>query len=81
MTQISANQPSIKLLAPICVVDDHEALLSVSILLLQEAGFSAVGTRHPEIAFRGIHQRSFRVLLVDVRMPGTDGFAFLDRAL
>jgi DNA-binding NtrC family response regulator len=79
--QISECHPSEKLLVPICVVDDYESLLRLSILLLQEAGFSAVGTRDPEIAFRGIHKGSYRVLLVDVRMPDTDGFAFLDRAL
>jgi DNA-binding NtrC family response regulator len=78
---ISLNKTSLRSSIPICVVDDHESLLKVSTMLLQEAGFTAFGTRHPEVAFRGIQTGSFRILLVDVRMPSIDGFSFLDRAL
>jgi DNA-binding NtrC family response regulator len=78
---ISLNKTSLRSSIPICVVDDHESLLKVSTMLLQEAGFTAFGTRQPEVAFRGIQTGSFRILLVDVRMPSIDGFSFLDRAL
>jgi DNA-binding NtrC family response regulator len=78
---ISSNESSLRSSIPICMVDDHESLLKVSTLLLQDAGFTVLGTRYPEVAFRGIQAVSFRVVLVDVVMPGIDGFTFLDRAL
>ncbi|HEY0704302.1 MAG TPA: sigma-54 dependent transcriptional regulator [Candidatus Acidoferrales bacterium] len=68
-------------LIPICVVDDHESLLKVTVLLLQEAGFGAIGTDKPDFALQGVENGLFRVVLVDVRMPRLDGFAFLEKAL
>jgi two-component system, NtrC family, response regulator GlrR len=78
---ISTNYSSLRSSIPICMVDDHESLLKVSTLLLRDAGFTVFGTRYPEVAFRGVQTGSFRVVLVDVVMPGIDGFTFLDRAL
>jgi DNA-binding NtrC family response regulator len=77
----STNKTSLRPSIPICVVDDHEALLKISVVLLQDAGFPAFGTRSPDEALRGIQSGSFRILLVDVRMPQISGFAFLERAL
>lgn len=78
---ISTGNPSLRSSMPICVVDDHESLLKISTVLLQNAGFTAFGTRSPEVALRGVQTGSARILLVDVRMPQMDGFAFLDLAL
>jgi two-component system, NtrC family, response regulator HydG len=67
---------------PVCVLDDDIALLKVTALLLEQAGFPpVVATSDPEVALRGIREGSFRAVLVDVKMPGIDGFSFLEKSL
>jgi len=66
----------------VCVVDDDLALLKVTVLLLEQAGFPSVtATSDPHVALRGIREGLFRAVLVDVKMPGMDGFAFLEKSL
>lgn len=67
---------------PVCVVDDDLALLKVTALLLEQAGFPSVtATSDPQVALRGIREGLYRAVLVDVKMPGMDGFAFLEKSL
>lgn len=66
---------------PVCIVDDDIALLKVTALLLESAGFPATATSDPHVALRGIREGLFRAALVDIKMPDIDGFAFLEKSL
>jgi DNA-binding NtrC family response regulator len=66
---------------PLCIVDDDVALLKVTALLLKDAGFPVTATADPQVALRGIREGQFRAVLVDIKMPALDGFAFLEKSL
>jgi DNA-binding NtrC family response regulator len=66
---------------PVCVVDDDVALLKVTALLLESAGFPTTATSDPHVGLRDIREGLFRAALVDIKMPDLDGFAFLEKSL
>jgi two-component system, NtrC family, response regulator HydG len=66
---------------PVCIVDDDIALLKVTALLLENAGFPATATSDPDVGLRGVREGLFRAVLVDVKMPVIDGFEFLEKSL
>jgi len=65
----------------ICVLDDDPNQVELSVELLENAGFQAVGTSDPQEALRKIELGGCRVALSDFKMPAMDGFAFLEKAL
>ena len=65
----------------ICVLDDDPDQVELSVELLENAGFEAVGTSDPQEALRKIELGGCRVTLSDFKMPTMDGFAFLEKAL
>ncbi|HEY0704806.1 MAG TPA: sigma-54 dependent transcriptional regulator, partial [Candidatus Acidoferrales bacterium] len=78
----TANQSlSRRATLPICVVDDDAALVRVTTLRLKQAGFKVFGTSDPEEALRGIRAGTYRVVLVDIKMPKMPGLEFLERSL
>jgi two-component system, NtrC family, response regulator HydG len=66
---------------PLCIVDDDVALLKVTYLLLDDAGFPTTATADPQVALRGIREGLYRAVLVDIKMPALDGFQFLEKSL
>jgi PAS domain S-box-containing protein len=60
--------------APILIVDDHAANLLAMEALLEPLGQPIVRANSGEEAVRRIGEDEFAVILLDVRMPGMDGF-------
>ncbi len=58
----------------ILVVDDHPANLLALEALLQPLGHRVVWANSGEEALRKVHSQDFAVILLDVQMPGLDGF-------
>jgi PAS domain S-box-containing protein len=58
----------------ILVVDDHPANLLALEALLQPLGHQVVWANSGEEALRKVHSQDFAVILLDVQMPGLDGF-------
>lgn len=66
---------------PVCVLDDEPDLVEVTAKRLARLGFPAMGTTNPEDALGQVRAGACRVVLVDMKMPGMDGFTFLDKSL
>ncbi len=66
---------------PVCVLDDELDLVEVTAMKLGRLGFPAMGTTNPEDALGQVRVGACRVVLVDMKMPGMDGFTFLEKSL
>ncbi|MEE8353054.1 MAG: response regulator [Dehalococcoidales bacterium] len=62
------------------VVDDEARLLEVTVRLLRRRGYEVAATESGEEALRQLAEERFDLLLLDIRMPGVDGFELLRRA-
>lgn len=60
--------------ASILIVDDHAANLLALKTALEELGQNIVTARSGDEALRRLLEREFAVILLDVNMPGMDGF-------
>lgn len=60
--------------AKILIVDDQVDTLSLLELTLQTAGYDVKTAISAEVAIQELHQGTFDVALLDVMMPGMDGF-------
>ena len=60
--------------APILVVDDHAAKRLAIQTVLEPLGHTIVEAESGEAALREVMNRSFAVILLDVQMPGMDGY-------
>ncbi|MFZ5894579.1 MAG: sigma-54-dependent transcriptional regulator [Myxococcota bacterium] len=63
----------------VLVVDDDAAVAQVLAALLTQAGFDALRAESGEKALALLEQRPVDVIVSDVRMPGLDGMALLQR--
>ncbi len=63
----------------ILVVDDESSFRSVIVEFLIGAGFVAEGAESGEAAFFVLDRRRYDVVFTDLRMPGIDGLALLDK--
>jgi CheY-like chemotaxis protein len=61
------------------VVDDDESSLKLMAAALQQLGFRAVCQRDGEEALRATGGTPPAAVVLDLLMPGMDGFEFLDR--
>jgi len=65
--------------ANILIVDDQQANVSLLTRLLAQAGYNRVTATLDPVAVCGLHgQADFDLILLDLQMPGTDGFAVMD---
>ncbi|MBM4450889.1 MAG: response regulator, partial [Chloroflexi bacterium] len=60
--------------ADILVVDDTPENLRVVVALLKEAGHTARGIPNGELALQSVAKQPPDLILLDIRMPGMDGF-------
>ena len=60
--------------ARILVVDDHPANLVALVAVLEPLGHDIVCCHSGEEALRELLAREFALILLDVQMPGMDGF-------
>jgi two-component system, NtrC family, C4-dicarboxylate transport response regulator DctD len=65
----------------ICVLDDEQDQVDITVSRLERDGFTAIGTTNPEDAFHKIRLGGCRVVLCDFKMPTMDGLAFLEKTL
>src|SRR5271170_162537 len=64
-----------------CILDDDHAQLDLLSAVMEEMGYEAVTTSDPEEALSLVRSGHCRLVLADVKMPGMNGYEFLDRAL
>jgi len=66
---------------PVCILDDETHLVEITASKLARLGFPTMGTTRPEDALGQVRAGACRVALVDMKMPGMDGFTFLEKSL
>jgi two-component system response regulator HydG len=64
-----------------CVVDDDQASLEIMLETLRTLGFDAIGTTDSQEALEHVRSGRCRVVISDIKMPGMDGRALLEKAL
>ena len=66
-------------MANILVIDDDRAVLTTIELLLQRAGHSVEAVDNSRAGLQRLGDRDFDLLIVDIFMPGMDGFETMKR--
>ena len=64
-----------------CILDDDPGQLEMLTALVASMGYEAIPTADPEEAVKLIRRCRCRLALVDVHVPGMDGYEFLSQAL
>jgi len=64
-----------------CILDDDPAQLEMLAEVIGDMGYEPIPTTEPEEALKLVRLGRCRLVLADVRMPGLNGYEFLDRAL
>jgi DNA-binding NtrC family response regulator len=64
-----------------CVLDHDQDQLDMLAAVVHEMGYEAITTSDPEEALSLVRSGRCRLVLADVKMPGMNGYEFLDRAL
>lgn len=70
---MNGNEQNIKVL----IVDDDEHICQLLELYLQREGFSADYCNNGELALTKLRDKNYDAVLLDVMMPGLDGYAVL----
>jgi DNA-binding NtrC family response regulator len=63
----------------IAVLDDEARLVAILEMVLRRGGYEVEGFSAPESALAALGARRFDLLLTDLKMPGLDGLAVLER--
>jgi len=71
MSNVNINPPQS---GDILVVDDTAANVELLAYMLGEAGYQARSAANGELALRSVQARQPALILLDIRMPGMDGF-------
>lgn len=66
--------------ASVLIVDDEAGIVKLCQRLLERANFTTEGRTNPEEGLAVLKDRQFDLLLVDIRMPGMDGFKVIELA-
>jgi len=64
-----------------CILDDDHDQLDMLSAVVADMGYEAITTSDPEEALSLVRAGRCRLVLADVKMPGMNGYEFLDRAL
>jgi len=64
-----------------CILDDDHGQLDMLSAVVSDMGYEAITTSDPEDALSLVRSGRCRLVLADVKMPGMNGYEFLDRAL
>jgi DNA-binding NtrC family response regulator len=63
-----------------CILDDDPAQLDVLSAVIADMGYEPIPTSDPEEALKLVKGGRCRLVLVDLNLPGMNGYEFLDRA-
>jgi DNA-binding NtrC family response regulator len=63
----------------IAVLDDEARLVAILEMVLRRSGYEVEGFTTPDAALTALAERRFDLLLSDLKMPGLDGIAVLER--
>src|SRR6266567_5572743 len=77
---VEAASPSRVALIP-CILDDDSAQLEMMSAVIASMGYKPIATADPLKALELVRQGRCRLVLADIRLPGMDGYKFLDEAL
>jgi DNA-binding NtrC family response regulator len=64
-----------------CVVDDDPAMLESLLETMRSLGYDAIGTTDAQEALEHVRSGRCRVVISDIKMPGMDGRALLEKVL
>jgi len=64
----------------VLVVDDEPGIALLCDRILSRAGYDVASETDPRVAIERLQQKQIDLLLVDIRMPGVDGFDVISRA-
>lgn len=64
----------------VLVVDDEPGIIRLCQRLLDRAGFDVIAVSQPQESLEILERQRVDLLLVDIRMPGIDGFQVVDHA-
>jgi DNA-binding response OmpR family regulator len=73
------SHPANGALAPLLLIDDDRSLASLLAEYCAAGGFSIASALNGEDGIALVRQRSFKLVILDVMMPGMDGFEVLKR--
>ena len=59
---------------PLLIVDDDEAILQLVSIHLEQAGYQVTKASNAEAALAFLQEQPFDLTIIDVMMPGMDGF-------
>ncbi len=76
----AVRAPALSRRRPILVVDDSLTTRMLEQSILESAGYEVELASSGEEGLSKARERPFALFLVDVEMPGIDGFTFIDRA-
>ena len=62
----------------ILVVDDDPKLTQAACTYLNDSGYEAKGCLSAEAAYDAMYSQLYDLIISDIMMPGTDGFAFAE---
>lgn len=79
MTDVSGDPGHLG--AKILAVDDDPAIRALIRAVLEPAGYSIIEASDGEAGLRAIEHEPVDLILLDMRMPGMDGYQFLGRLL
>ena len=65
----------------ICILDGEPAIVGKLEAAIERFGYLACGTSDPKVALEQIGKQACRVVLCDVKTPGMNGLAFLEKVL
>lgn len=77
-TQISALPHSVDKQITILIVDDEEALLSLTSEILEMAGYHTLMANNAEEALDALNNNQVNLVVTDIIMPDMDGFTLAD---
>src|SRR5438552_3637482 len=77
---VEAATPSRVALIP-CILDDDSDQLEMMSAVIASMGYKPIATADPLKALELVRQGRCRLVLADIRLPGMDGYKFLDEAL
>lgn len=62
----------------VAIIEDSADLLDELLAFLRHRGFDARGVRNAEAFWRQLHRDPVDIVLIDIGLPGEDGFSVLD---